>query len=62
MWEMVDGNKTLIGLFYFATIDKYLPAELWASMLSTIAGIWTGVGITHKGMKWKKQKKSAEHS
>lgn len=52
LWTKVNGNKTTIGLVYFATIDKYLPTTLWTDVLRALFGLWTGVGILHKGYKY----------
>ena len=55
-WEMLEGKKTLIGLFasqlfMIAVFEKWLTNELATIILGVLAGGWTIMGLVLKFVK-----------
>ena len=52
MWQMLDGNKTLIGLATMQIEQKIGLPDVWYVQLFVIfIYLWTGVGVFHKLIK-----------
>ena len=53
IWGFLNGNKTLIGLTIFFVVDHLLPPYTWyTDLLIIIAYALTGLGLTHKAVKY----------
>lgn len=58
LWHKLDGNKTLIGLLLLQIESFFtLPDVWWVAIIKTILYFWTGVGATHKLVKYGRNKK-----